>query len=53
MPFEEGLNLMWVLVIGLAFLAVIIAFYVLFQPSVEGGFFTNLANALTQLFGLR
>ena len=53
MAFEAGFDLAWVLIIGLAVLVVMLAFYVLLQPSVEGGFFTNLANALTQLFGLR
>ena len=53
MAFEEGIGLVWYLVIGLAILAVVIGFYVLFQPSPEGGPITNLVDALTRLFGLR
>jgi len=49
MAFEEGINMVFVLVLALAILIVMIGFYIYFRPSVQGGWISNLINAFKWL----
>ncbi len=49
MAFEEGINLVWVLILALAIVAVMIMFYVHFRPQIEGGWLYALIKAIQWL----
>jgi len=49
MPFEEGINMVWVIIIALMILIVMIGFYIYFRPSIEGGWLTGIINAIKSL----
>ena len=49
MAFEEGVNMIWILLFALALIATMIGFYVFFRPNVEMGWLTSLVNSVKWL----
>jgi hypothetical protein len=46
MPFEEGITMVWVIIIALLIVLVMIGFLVYLEPKIEGGWLTGLIDAI-------